>query len=85
VKFDCYHMQIVHGDLMHRVRGALDAIGHIQFAAVPDRAEPDHGEVDFAWLLPALAGLGYGGAFGAEYRPFSGTFDWMARFAIDRR
>lgn len=81
VMFDCYHMQIVHGDLINCARGALDAIGHIQFAAVPDRAEPDHGEVDFAWLLPALAGLGYRGAFGAEYRPISGSFDWMARFA----
>ena len=81
VMFDCYHMQIVHGDLIHHARDALDAIGHVQFAAVPDRAEPDHGEVDFAWLLPALARLGYRGAFGAEYRPVSGSFDWMARFA----
>ncbi|QYK41741.1 MAG: TIM barrel protein [Paracoccaceae bacterium] len=80
VMFDCYHMQIVHGDLLHRVRDALPAIGHIQFAAVPDRAEPDHGEVDYAWLLPAIAGLGYDGAFGAEYTPLSGSFDWMPRF-----
>lgn len=81
VMFDCYHMQIIHGDLIHHARGAMQAIGHIQFAAVPDRAEPDHGEVDFAWLLPALTGLGYRGAFGAEYRPASGSFDWMARLA----
>lgn len=81
VMFDCYHMQIVHGDLCTRVRDALPAIGHVQFAAVPDRAEPDHGEVDYAWLLPAIAGLGYGGSFGAEYRPASGSFDWMARIA----
>lgn len=79
VMFDCYHMQIVHGDLWHRVRDALPAIGHIQFAAVPDRAEPDHGEVDFAWLLPAIVDLGYDGAFGAEYKPQTGSLAWMAR------
>lgn len=79
VMFDCYHMQIVHGDLSERVRAALPLIGHIQFAAVPDRAEPDHGEVDYARLLPEIVGLGYRGAFGAEYRPASGSFDWMPR------
>jgi 2-dehydrotetronate isomerase len=79
VMFDCYHMQVVHGDLLTRVRDALPVIGHIQFAAVPDRAEPDHGEVDYAWLLPEILALGYHGAFGAEYRPASGSFDWMNR------
>lgn len=83
VMFDCYHMQILHGDLLNRARAALPAIGHIQFAAVPDRAEPDHGEVDYAWLLPALRRIGYAGAFGAEYRPVSGSFDWMARIALE--
>lgn len=81
IMFDCYHMQIVHGDLTHRLRDAMPAIGHVQFAAVPDRAEPDHGEVDHAWLLPAIADMGYDGAFGAEYRPVSGSFAWMARIA----
>lgn len=77
VMFDCYHMQIVHGDLLRTVERHLSAIGHIQFAAVPDRAEPDHGEVDYRWLLRALADAGYAGFFGAEYRPLGGSFAWM--------
>lgn len=77
VMFDCYHMQIIRGDLLETVRANLAAIGHVQFAAVPDRAEPDHGEIDHAWLLPAIAQAGYQGYFGAEYRPASSSFDWM--------
>lgn len=77
IMFDCYHMQIVNGDLLHSFQAHAAAIGHVQFAAVPDRAEPDHGEVDYSWLLPAMARAGYGGYFGAEYRPVSGSFDWI--------
>jgi hydroxypyruvate isomerase len=85
VMYDCYHMQIVHGDLLNTIGTHLDSIGHIQFAAVPDRAEPDHGEVDYNWLLPAIADAGYAGAFGAEYRPATAAFDWMRRFRADGR
>ncbi|MEW9805707.1 hydroxypyruvate isomerase family protein [Mesorhizobium sp. ZMM04-5] len=81
VMFDCYHMQIMRGDLLASVAADLDRIGHIQFAAVPDRAEPDHGEVDYGWLLRAIVEAGYTGMFGAEYRPATGSFSWMERFA----
>lgn len=79
IMFDCYHMQIMGGDLVHTVRDAMPLIGHVQFAAVPDRAEPDHGEVDFSWLLPAIRELGYEGCFGAEYKPISGSFGWLEK------
>lgn len=59
--FDRFHLQITQGDLLRTVATHLDAIGHIRFAAVPDRAEPDHGEVDFAWLLPQIEAFGYEG------------------------
>ncbi|NGO51336.1 hydroxypyruvate isomerase family protein [Allomesorhizobium camelthorni] len=83
IMFDCYHMQIMGGDLLNRIRAHLPFIGHVQFAAVPDRQEPDHGEVDFAWLLPAIVDAGYHGPFGAEYKPWGWTEDglgWMSRF-----
>lgn len=77
IMYDCYHMQIVHGDLLRTVETHLDVIRHIQFASVPHRAEPDDGEVDYAWLLPAFVDAGYEGFFGAEYKPMSGSFAWM--------
>lgn len=69
IMFDCYHMQITGGDLLNRFRAHLPMIRHVQFAAVPDRGEPDRGEVDHRWLLPELRAAGYQGFFGAEYRP----------------
>ncbi|WEX08726.1 TIM barrel protein [Chelativorans sp. AA-79] len=73
VMFDCYHQQIMGGDLLHRFRRHRGLIGHVQFAAVPSRAEPDEGEVAFDRLLPAIAAEGYDGFFGAEYRPRAAT------------
>lgn len=83
IMFDCYHLQIMGGDLLRRYEAHASRVGHIQFASVPDRAEPDRGEVRFDWLLPRLAAAGYGGAFGAEYRPAAETdagLGWLAAY-----
>lgn len=71
--FDCYHIQIMQGDLTHRLQEHLDAIGHIQIAAVPDRREPDHGEIDYRYILRFIEKLGYDRPIGAEYRPATTT------------
>jgi 2-dehydrotetronate isomerase len=50
---------------------------------VPDRTEPDHGEIAFPWLLNALADAGYDSPFGAEYKPRGRTEDalgWLKAF-----
>jgi hydroxypyruvate isomerase len=81
--FDCYHMQIMQGDLATHLRALLPVIGHVQIAAVPDRGEPDQGEVDYRWLMAHLGGLGYSGFIGAEYRPRASTLSglgWLDRF-----
>lgn len=81
--FDCYHMQIMQGDLATHLQKLLPIIGHIQIAAVPDRGEPDQGEVDYLWLIKHLEKLGYTGAIGAEYKPRAGTLNglgWLNRF-----
>ncbi|MDP6967749.1 MAG: TIM barrel protein [Gammaproteobacteria bacterium] len=81
--FDCYHTQIMQGDLITRLKQALPYIGHVQFAAVPDRGEPDTGEVNFPWLLAELETLGWQGFIGAEYRPRSTTdkgLGWMQAY-----
>ena len=86
ILFDCYHVQINQGDLLRRFEAHRDLIGHVQFAGVPERGEPDRGELAYERLLPALRDLGYRGAFGAEYRPMGRMEDslsWMNGF--DRR
>lgn len=80
--FDCYHSQIMQGDLITRIRDHLQLIGHIQIAAVPSRAEPDEGEVDYTWLVREIRDLGYSAPIGAEYKPRSGrTSDGLAWLA----
>lgn len=81
--FDCYHTQIMQGDLTQRLRTALAHIGHIQIAAVPDRGEPDAGEVDYPWLLAALDAMGWQGFVGAEYHPrgdLAEGLGWLAAY-----
>ncbi|EXL03047.1 isomerase [Aquamicrobium defluvii] len=81
IMFDCYHVGRAGKPVLEEFEAHKDRIGHVQFAAVPDRGEPDSGEIDFACLLPKLAEGGYRGHFGAEYRPRSTTeagLGWLA-------
>jgi hydroxypyruvate isomerase len=75
--FDAYHIQIMEGDLTKRFERHLDRIGHIQIAAVPSRAEPDEGEVDFRYLLKLIDRSPYAGLVGLEYKPRAGTAEGL--------
>ena len=72
--FDCYHVQLMEGDLSHRLEALMPWIGHIQFASVPDRGRPDRGEVRFEYIFDRIEQLGYTAPLGAEYKP-EGTTD----------
>jgi hydroxypyruvate isomerase len=80
VQMDFYHCQIVEGDLATRLRKYLPHVGHIQIAGVPDRGEPDAGEVNYPYLFRLLDELGYAGWIGCEYRPARGTAAGLAWF-----
>ncbi|TFH85014.1 hydroxypyruvate isomerase family protein [Billgrantia azerbaijanica] len=73
LQFDLYHCQIMEGDLTRHLERLLPHIGHVQIAGVPQRHEPDVGEVHYPALLARLAALGYRGWVGCEYRPAAGT------------
>jgi 2-dehydrotetronate isomerase len=73
VQMDLYHCQIVEGDLETRIRRHLPSVGHVQIAGVPQRHEPDLGEVNYPYLFGLLDELGYDGWIGCEYRPRAGT------------
>lgn len=75
VQMDLYHCQIVEGDLETKMRQYLPTghVGHFQIAGVPDRHEPDAGEVNFPHLLALMDALGYDGWVGCEYRPAGDT------------
>lgn len=73
VQFDCYHCQIVEGDIAVKLQRDMAGIGHIQIAGVPDRHEPNLGELNYPYLFDRIDALGYAGWVGCEYRPKAGT------------
>lgn len=80
---DCYHSQVAEGDLTTKLRLYREHIGHVQVAGVPDRHEPDEGELNYTFLFDVLADIGYDGWVGCEYRPRAGRTDgfaWMRPF-----
>ncbi len=87
IMFDCYHTQIMQGDLTRRLKEYLDSIGHVQIAAVPSRAEPDEGELNYPDICRTLDHLGYDGWVGAEYKPRGRTEDglnWLSAWSQDQ-
>ena len=83
IMFDCYHIKIMQGDIIKQIKSTAQHIGHVQIASVPDRAEPDKGELDYASVISALDKIGYKGFLGAEYRPSGNTTEnlgWLLSF-----
>jgi hydroxypyruvate isomerase len=80
---DCFHTELTEGDVIGQLRRCLPVLGHVQISSVPDRAEPDHGDVDYELVLAELDALGYEGFVGAEYRPATTVEDglgWLDRY-----
>lgn len=69
ILFDCFHVQRHGGDVLARFEAHADLVGHIQIAGGLTRQEPDRGELNYHFLLPAFVAAGYTGAFGCEYVP----------------
>jgi hydroxypyruvate isomerase len=78
VQMDLYHCQIVEGDLASKIRAYLPTgrVAHFQIAGVPQRNEPDIGEVNYSYLFQVIdevaAQCGWQGWVGCEYRPKKG-------------
>jgi len=86
MQFDFYHVQIEGGDLMMRFEHHRPMIGHVQVAAVPSRAEPDEGEVNYPAIFEMLDRV-YDGYVGCEYRPRTTTEEglgWARPYGLGR-
>jgi hydroxypyruvate isomerase len=74
--FDIYHVQIMDGDVITRLRQHKQYIGHIHTAGVPGRGELDaKQEINYPPIMEALIEIGYQGYVGQEFIP---TRDAMA-------
>ena len=69
--FDIYHVQIMNGDIISRIREyGTDLIGHIHTAGVPGRVELDQAqELNYPAIMEALLEIGYTGYVGHEFIP----------------
>lgn len=96
VQMDLYHCQITEGDVTIKLREHLRSgrVGHLQIAGVPDRHEPDEGELNHRHLFAEIDSLMLAGAWdgwiGCEYRPKLGAqpggttsgLAWMDRLGV---
>jgi hydroxypyruvate isomerase len=68
--FDVYHVQIMDGDLIRRIRQHREFLGHVHTAGVPGRGELDERqEIAYRPVMQALVEVGYEGYVGQEFLP----------------
>lgn len=68
--FDIYHVQVMDGDVIRRIRQYADLIGHIHTAGNPGRNElNDRQEINYPACMKALLEIGYKGYVGQEFIP----------------
>ncbi len=68
--FDIYHVAIMDGDVIRRLRQHREFIGHIHTAGVPGRAElDDTQEVNYPAVMRAILEIGYSGYVAQEFIP----------------
>ena len=77
--FDVYHIQIMNGDVIRRLRQYKDLLGHVHVAGNPGRNEIGNDqEICYKAVMEALIEIGYEGYVGQEFLP---TGDPLASLA----
>ena len=75
VLFDIYHVQIMEGDLITRIKEFHPYIGHYHTAGVPGRNEIDGPqEINYPAVMRAIAETGFDGYVGQEFIPTTDKF-----------
>jgi hydroxypyruvate isomerase len=70
ILFDIYHVQIMEGDLIARIRQYHEYVGHYHTAGVPGRNEIDGTqEINYPAVMKAIVETGYQGYVGQEFIP----------------
>jgi len=77
--FDVYHVAIMNGDVIRRIRQYGPWIGHVHVAGVPGRAElNERQEVNYPAVMRALLEAGYQGYVGQEFIPTRDPMEALA-------
>ena len=68
VLYDCFHAQIMEGNIAATLRANIDLIGHIHVAGVPGRHQLDGDqELNYGYLARVIAEAGYRGFVSHEW------------------
>jgi hydroxypyruvate isomerase len=68
--FDIYHVSVMNGDVIRRLRQYRDIIGHVHTAGNPGRGElDDNQEINYPAVMRTLLDIGYKGFVGQEFIP----------------
>lgn len=68
--FDIYHVQVMDGDIIRRIRQYKDYIGHYHTAGNPGRGELDENqEINYKPIMQEIVKTGYTGYVGQEFVP----------------
>lgn len=80
VQLDYFHAQNVDGNLSRLTDRLNGKFAHVQIASVPNRHEPDEGEINYQYIFNKLDEIGYQGFVGCEYKPRSETIKGLGWF-----
>jgi hydroxypyruvate isomerase len=70
ILFDIYHVQIMQGDIIVRIKQFHEFISHYHTAGSPGRRELDDAqEINYPAVMKAIAETGYQGFVGQEFIP----------------
>jgi hydroxypyruvate isomerase len=74
ILFDIYHAQIMDGDIVRNIRDHFQWIGHFHTGGNPGRHEiDDTQELNYRFVMQAIADLGYAEFVSHEYSPSQGN------------
>lgn len=80
---DLFHLANNGDDVGAAIDAHADKVAHVQIADAPGRGEPGTGDLDLDGYLAQLAGKGYDGWVGLEYKPTTATtpesLAWLPR------
>jgi hydroxypyruvate isomerase len=82
---DLFHLANNGDDVDAAIARHADITSHVQIADHPGRGEPGSGELDLDRYLSDLAGRGYAGWVGLEYKPTTDTETSLQWLPIERR
>ncbi len=77
---DVYHIQMTSGRVTETLKKAIKYTQHIQISNVPNRSEPNIGELNYNYIIQYIDKLNYKGFIGCEYHPQKETLkglEWL--------